>query len=62
MSWVPWIALVILVSALAALQFAGVRALEAWGVKPSRSVVALRVANLTVVVGILLFAAWKMAN
>jgi hypothetical protein len=48
--------------ALVVLQVVGVRALQSWGVKPARGVLALRAANVTVVVAVVAFALWKMGS
>lgn len=51
-----WIAVAALVALLAVMQFVGVRALGAWGVRPSGLVLALRVVNYVLLVGVLAFA------
>lgn len=56
-----WITLATLVVLLAALQLVGVRALKSWGVQPSGAVIALRVVNYLMVLGIVAFAFVKLA-
>ena len=58
MTWVLWIAIAVLLAVLVGLQLAGVGALRSWGVEPSRGVLALRVVNVVLVVGVVLFALW----
>ncbi|MDP2182213.1 MAG: hypothetical protein Q8K99_06560 [Actinomycetota bacterium] len=58
MTLAPWIALFVLVALLGAMQVVGVRALEAWGVQPSRAVVALRAVNFMAVVVVVAYAVW----
>ena len=58
MSTVLLIALAVLVGVLALLQVTGVRALESWGVQPSRAVLALRISNFVLVVAVL---GWALA-
>ncbi len=48
-----------LLVALAGLHLIGVRALQGWGVRPSRAVLALRAVNVTAVIAVVAFAFWK---
>jgi len=56
---VLWIAVLLLLVALVVLQLIGLRALSAWGVRPSRAVVALRAFNVLMVIGIVVLAFWR---
>lgn len=58
MTLLGWIALLGLVVLLGVLQVVGVRALKAWGVQPSRAVLALRAVNFTAVVAVVSYAVW----
>ncbi|MDZ4064032.1 MAG: hypothetical protein U1E22_05120 [Coriobacteriia bacterium] len=58
MTLAPWIALVVLVALLGAMQVVGLRALAAWGVQPSRAVVVLRAVNFAAVVVVVAYAVW----
>ena len=55
-----WTIIALLVGILAVLQFVGVRALETWGVRPSKAVIGLRAFNMIVVIGliVLVFIVW----
>ncbi len=59
MSLVLWTIVALLVGLIAVLQFVGVRALENWGVSPSRAVIGLRLFNLMVVVVLIAFVFWE---
>jgi len=54
-----WTAVAVLVVLIAVLQFVGVRALESWGVQPSRAVLMLRGFNFVLVVLIVAYALWE---
>ncbi len=53
-----WIAVGALLVVLVFLQVRGVRALQAWGVQPSRGVLALRVINTAIVIAAVVFMFW----
>lgn len=57
-----WTIVAILVGLLAVLQFMGVRALESWGVSPSRTVLTLRIVNFSIVTLVLIFALWQWGS
>lgn len=59
MTLLLWTAVALLVGLIAVLQFVGVRALESWGVRPSRAVIALRAFNFLLVVLLIGYAAWE---
>lgn len=62
MTLLLWTAVAVLVGLIAVLQFVGVRALAAWGVQPSRAVLALRAFNLLLVVLLIGYALWEWVN
>jgi hypothetical protein len=51
-----WTIIALLLLAVAAMQWAGARALRSWGVKPSRTVAVLRALNLMAALGITFWA------
>lgn len=57
-----WIAVVLLLLMLAALQIVGVRALAAMGVRSSPAVIVLRAANVILASAIVGFAYWKWVS
>ncbi len=59
---VMWTAVVLLLVVLVVLHVIGARALAAWGVSPSRGVLALRVVNVTAVIAVVAFALWKQVG
>ncbi len=59
MNWLLWTVMLGLLVALAGLHLIGVRALEGWGVRPSRAVLALRAVNVTAAIAVVAFAFWK---
>jgi hypothetical protein len=61
-TWLLWIAVGALLVALVALQVRGVRALQAWGVEPSRGVLVLRAVNTLAVIALAAFALVKWVN
>jgi predicted signal transduction protein with EAL and GGDEF domain len=58
-SWALWLVVAGLVAVSIALQVIGLRALRAWGVRPSRAVLALRAVNAAVAIAVVLFALWS---
>ncbi len=56
-----WIVVITLIVALVALQVVGVRALKAWGVSPSRAVIAIRAANVVAAVAAVVYAYVRMS-
>jgi len=60
--YLGWAILAVLLLVLAALQWAGARALRSWGVQPARIVVTLRIVNLIAVVGIVVWAFYVWVN
>jgi len=53
-----WIAIGALLVALVYMQVRGMRALQAWGVQPSRAVVTLRAVNVLLAVAAVAFMFW----
>jgi hypothetical protein len=58
-NWTLWLVVAGLVVVSIVLQVVSLRALRAWGVRPSRAVLVLRVVNVAVVIAVVLFALWN---
>jgi hypothetical protein len=58
-SWALWLVVAGLVAVSIVLQVIGLRALRAWGIRPSRALLVLRAVNATVAIAVLLFALWN---
>jgi hypothetical protein len=58
-NWVLWLAVAGLVATAIVLQVIGLRALRAWRVRPSRSVLVLRAVNTAMAIAVVLFALWN---
>lgn len=59
MNWALWLVVAGLVAVSIVLQVIGLRALRAWGVRPSRALVVLRAVNTAVAIAVVLFALWN---
>ncbi|MBE0475571.1 MAG: hypothetical protein IBX62_00500 [Coriobacteriia bacterium] len=62
MSPVAWLAVAALLLVLAVLQLIGQRALRRLGLRPNRTVTAIRVLNYLAVLGILAYALWRVTR
>lgn len=62
MSWLLWTVVLVLLVAFVALQIRGARALQEWGVVPSRSTLVLRVVNTVAVLALVVFAFLKWVS
>ncbi len=60
--WLLWLVVLALLVGLVALQFRGVKAMKELGVPQSKVVIAMKIVNVILVVGVVTFALWQWAG